>query len=271
MKNMHLTILGSGGAISTPRPFCDCAVCKKARKLGEPYRRNSSSLFIDDINTVIDCGEDIADSLNRRDVKKVDNLFITHWHPDHTFGLRTILEANFDFINNKAKKAINVYIPDKVFKTLKEKFPTIDYFLNIQKTGNLCLIKDGDEIKIKDVTISAIGYSGADSDTYAYLISQDEKKVLYAPCDTIDFVNYKNFKNLDLLINECGLFSTVSSELSFDDLMDRVRKIKPKKTILTHIEEPEINFYGEGYLKKVKEKYSDVNFNFAIDGMKINI
>ena len=85
-KNMELIILGSGGAIPTPRPFCQCIICKKARKLGEPYKRNSSSLFIQDINTVIDCGEDISDSLNRRDVKKIDNLFITHWHPDHTFG-----------------------------------------------------------------------------------------------------------------------------------------------------------------------------------------
>ena len=89
--SMKLTILGSGGAMPTPRPYCQCAICKKARKFGEPFKRNSSSIFINEINTVIDCGEDIADSLNRRNVKKVDNLFITHSHPDHTFGLRHLL------------------------------------------------------------------------------------------------------------------------------------------------------------------------------------
>ena len=49
--------------------------CKKARKLEEPYKRNGSSLFIKDINGVIDCGEDIGDSLNRRNIKQIDNLF----------------------------------------------------------------------------------------------------------------------------------------------------------------------------------------------------
>ena len=271
MDNISLTILGSGGAMPTPRPFCQCRVCEKARKIGAPYKRNSSSLFIDDIKTVIDCGEDIADSLNREGIKQVDNLFITHWHPDHTFGFRSILEANFDFRTNKAKRAINVYIPKKVFETLKQKFPVIDYLLNTQKTGKLYLIEDGEEIKIGNTTIVVVGHKGKDSDTYAYLIKKGGKKVLYAPCDTISFDNYKNFHNLDLLINECGLFSDVNSEISFDELMKRIKEINPKKTILTHIEEVEINIWGEEYLQKMKEKYSDIKFDFAGDGMKIKI
>ena len=169
-ENITLTILGSGGAMPTPRPFCQCKTCEKARKIGEPYKRNSCSLFVNDINTVIDCGEDIADSLNRRDIKQVDNLFITHWHPDHTFGFRPILEANFDFRANKPKKAINVYIPKKVFETLKQRFPAIDYLLNTQKTGNLHLIEDGEIVKIGNIIISVIGYKVINSDTYAYLI-----------------------------------------------------------------------------------------------------
>lgn len=271
MENLTLTILGSGGATPTPRPFCQCKICEKARKIGEPHKRNSCSLFINEINTVIDCGEDIADSLNRRDVRLVENLFITHWHPDHTFGLRSILEANFDFRVNKPKRAINVYIPKKIFETLKQKFPTIDYLLNTQKTGSLHLIEDGEVVGLRNILISVVGYKGKNSDTYAYLIQQGNKKVLYAPCDTISFDNYKNFHNLDLLINECGLFSNISTEISFDDLMKKIKEINPQKTILTHIEEVEINIWGEEYLQKMKEKYSDIKFDFASDGMKIEI
>lgn len=271
MENLTLTILGSSGAMPTPRPFCDCKTCEKARKEGEPYRRNSSSLLIDEIDTVIDCGEDIADSLNRRCVKKVENLFITHWHPDHTFGLRPILEANYDFRTEKPKRTVNVYIPKKVFETLEQKFPAIDYFLNSQKTGKLHLIEDGDRIKIGDITIGVVGYQGKDSDTYAYLIEKNDKKVLYAPCDTISFDNYKNFSDLDVLINECGLFSDVPTEISFEELMKRIREIKPKRSIMTHIEEVEINIWGEDYLQKMKEKYSDINLDFASDGMEIII
>ena len=268
---MKLTILGSGGAIPIPRPFCQCEICTKARKFGAPYKRNSSSLFIQDINTLIDCGEDIGNSLNKNSVENIDNLFITHWHPDHTFGLRSVLESNFNFKTNKADRTTNVYIPKKVFETLKKKFPVIEYYFDVQKTGILHLVEDEDKIEIGNFFITVVGYKGKESETYAFLIEKDNKKVLYASCDTIGFDNYKNYKNLDLLINECGLFSDISSEISFNDLMNRINEIKPKKTILTHIEELEVNKWGEKHFDKMKEEYSNINFEFAYDGMEIQV
>ncbi len=268
---MTITILGSGGATPTPRPFCQCDICKKARKFGEPFKRNSSSVFIKDINTIIDCGEDIGDSLNRRNIKDVDNLFITHWHPDHTFGLRHLLESYYNFRTNKAKKAINIYIPKRVFKTLKQKFPVIEYYINNQKTAVLRLINDGDKIKFGRIQVTVVGYKRINSDNYAYLIEKNNKRALYAPCDTIDFYDYKKFTGLDLLINECGLFSNSQTEINFADLMHRLKEMRPKKTLLTHIEETEINIWGEEYLQKMKNKYPDINFDFSYDGMQIEI
>jgi phosphoribosyl 1,2-cyclic phosphate phosphodiesterase len=268
---MKLIILGSGGAITTPQPCCQCKLCKKARKLGEPFKRNNSSLFLEDVNTLIDCGEDIADSLNRRDIKKINNLFITHWHPDHTFGMRNVLEPNLDFMTEKPRRVTNVYIPNTVYETLKKRFPVVEYYFNVQKTGILHLTEDGDEIKLGDYIIKVVGFKGKESDTYGYLIQNKNKSVLYTPCDTIRFDNYKNFIKLDLLINECGVFSNFPTEISFDTLMRRIREIKPKKTILTHIEEIEVSKFGERYLDKMKKQYSDVNFDYAFDGMKIII
>jgi len=268
---MELTILGSGGAMPTPRPFCQCAVCQKARVIGEPYRRNSCSLFVDDINTVIDCGEDIADSLNRRDIKRVDNLFITHWHPDHTFGFRPLLEANYDFRAHCAKHTINVYIPNKVYECLIQKLPSIEYLLNYQNTGKLHLLEDSDVVDFGDMTVTAVGYKGAQSDIYAYYLENCRKKVLYAACDTISFERYNEFADLDLLLNECGLFEDVGSEITIENLMNKVREIRPKKTLLTHIEEIELNVWGEGYLDVIRQRYADINFGFAIDGLKITV
>jgi len=268
---MELIILGSGGATPTPKPFCQCLACKKARKFGEPYKRNSSSLFIKDINAVIDCGEDIADSLNRRNIKTIDRLFITHWHPDHAFGLRPILQANFDFLKNKYEHPIDIYIPKKSYEILIEKFAAIDYFINVQKAGTLHLVDGGDKFKIGDVNVSVIGYKGKGSDTCAYLIEQNNKKALYSPCDTISFERYKDFQDLDVLITECGAFSYVPDEISFKDMIYRLREIKPKKTIITHIEEIELNTWGEKYFNDTKKQYPDIKFDYAYDGMKIKL
>ena len=268
---MKLTILGSGGATPTPRPFCQCAVCVKARKLGGSYQRNSSSLFIENSKTVIDCGEDIANSLNRANIKQVNNLLITHWHPDHTFGFRHILESNYDFRTGKAQKQINLYVPRKVFEILLQKHPTIEYQLHTQKTAVLHLIEDGDVLDFEGTKITVVGYKGQESETYAYLIEADGKRVLYAPCDTISFDRYINYVGLDLLINECGLFISLAGEISFNELISRVKEIQPKKTILTHIEEIEINAMGPSYLRKIKKKYKSLNLDFAYDGMIINV
>jgi len=53
--------------------------------------------------------------------------------------------------------------------------------------------------------------------------------------------------------------------------MQRVREIKPKKTLMTHIEEIEVNIWGEEHFQQMKKKYSDVNFDFVYDGMEINV
>jgi phosphoribosyl 1,2-cyclic phosphate phosphodiesterase len=268
---MKLLFLGTGGAMPTPRPFCQCETCKKARTIGAPYKRNSSSLFIKDINTVIDCGEDIASSLNRENIKKVENLFITHWHPDHTFGLRAIIEANFNFRTGKPNQVINLYVPKRVYIMLKEKYPSIDYFIYGQKTAKLHLIEDNQELKFKNITIIPIGFTGKNSETYGYLLKEKGKKILYSPCDTIGFKNYKNQKQLDLWISECGLFSKVSTEISFEEATRRIKEIKPKKVIFTHIEEIETNIWKEKHFLDQKKKYPDIVFEYAKDGQIVNI
>lgn len=54
-------------------------------------------------------------------------------------------------------------------------------------------------------------------------------------------------------------------------MIERIRLFKPKRTILTHVEEIEMNVWSWDYLKKMKEQYSDVNFDFAYDGMEIGL
>ncbi|HML03763.1 MAG TPA: hypothetical protein VK487_10410 [Candidatus Bathyarchaeia archaeon] len=113
-----------------------------------------------------------------------------------------------------------------------------------------------------NIEITAIGYKGEKSHTFAYLLEENSKRALYAPCDTIDF--QQKIFNLGLLINECGLFSfgKIREEISFPALMERIKTLKPKRTILTHIEEIVIKAWGWNYLEKMKNKYKDINFDF---------
>jgi len=268
---VKLIFLGTGGAISTPRLFCNCSVCSKARKMGEPYRRNNSSIFIKEIETLIDCGEDISDSLNRRNIYNVNNVFITHWHPDHTFGLRSICEANYDFRKQIARKVINIYIPLVVYRDLKKNYPIIEYYVKKQKTAKLILIKEGREIKINRIGIVPIRHNNQDN-TFSYLLKYNSKNILYSPCDTKNFINMSRIKEyLNILITENGVFEEHKTEITLPELIKRLEYLLPKRTIITHIEEIDLNLKGNDYLDKLKKRYKYLNIDFAFDGMEINV
>lgn len=269
---MKFKILGSGGAMPVPRPFCQCKLCTLARE-NNKYKRNSCSAFIEDINTLIDCPEDIGDSLNRENIKQVDNLFITHWHPDHTFGLRVILEAIYNFLDRKVEHLINIYIGKKVYKTLEKNFPAIKYYVNTLNVAKINFIEDGDKIRFKDIFLSIVGYNGKKSDWYAFLFEKNGKKLLYSPCDTLHFNKYSKFKDMDIWVTECGIFShdKVKTELSFPDLIKRLKELRPKQTFLVHIEEIELNRWSTQFLDELKQKYRAVNFEFTYDGRVIQL
>ena len=266
---MQLIILGSGGAIPVPRPFCQCGVCKKARKgVGV---RNHCSAFLSEANFLFDCGEDIKESLNRENIKRIDALFLTHWHPDHTFGLREVLEAHYDFRHKKANRTITLYVSRKVFSQLKEHFPAIDYYVG-KKLAKVKFLEHGQSVKAKGAKVTAIGFTGKSADTFGFLIETKRTRLFFAPCDTIQLKEKFIPKKLDTLVHELGLFSwkLIKSELSFPDMIKRVERLKPKKTVLVHIEEVELRNYGR-QVKQIEGKHKNLKLKLAFDGMKIGL
>lgn len=95
---MKAIVLGSGGCTPIPRPGCTCPVCEEARHKGIPFARGGPSFFLENINALFDTPEDILHQLNRERIQKVDYIFYTHWHPDHTMGMRVVEQMYMDFL-----------------------------------------------------------------------------------------------------------------------------------------------------------------------------
>ena len=62
---MKLKIVGSGGMFPIPNPFCRCPICEEARLKRGRYQRLGPSLYIEDIQMLIDTPEDIAIACER--------------------------------------------------------------------------------------------------------------------------------------------------------------------------------------------------------------
>jgi len=267
---MEFIILGSGGATPIPRPLCQCSICRRARKgIG---KRNHCSAFLTKANFLFDCGEDIKESLNRENIKRIDTLFLTHWHPDHSFGLREVLEANYDFRREKAARVITIYIARRVFDQLKHNFPAILHWVKDKKLARIKFLEHGQRVKAKGATITAIGFTGKNASTYGFLI-EAKKRLFYAPCDTIQLRERFIPKNIDILVHELGIFSygLLKTEISFPDMIKRIERINPEKAILTHIEEVELKAHGEYKLKEIERKYKQLHLKIAFDGLRIRI
>ena len=85
---MKFTVIGSGGCVALPKPLCKCKICKEARAKGKPYSRFGCSLFLEDLNLLVDTPEDIVHALNEADIKQVDSVLFSHMDPDHVLGMR---------------------------------------------------------------------------------------------------------------------------------------------------------------------------------------
>ena len=81
---MRVTILGSGGGLGIPNPFCRCANCQAARAAGGRSLRNAPAVLIND-DLLIDCGPDVINSVRQSGLllTNLRTLVITHRHSDH--------------------------------------------------------------------------------------------------------------------------------------------------------------------------------------------
>lgn len=57
---MKFKVIGSGVCVCLPKPLCYCKICTEARIKGRLYSRFGCSLFLEDINLLIDTPEDIV-------------------------------------------------------------------------------------------------------------------------------------------------------------------------------------------------------------------
>jgi phosphoribosyl 1,2-cyclic phosphate phosphodiesterase len=291
-KLMKLTILGSGGATTIPRPGCQCRVCQEARTKGIPYSRSGPSLFISDANVLFDTPEAISDQLNRERIKRVDHVFYTHWHPDHTLGLRIIERMNKFWLAALVKqelpwKQVNIYGLTEVIDDLKairnKQGSFFDYYekLNLIKMVRL---ENNKPLKIKSLKITPIKVETISRETSTvFTVQTKKKKIVYGPCDRKPFPKNPRLDSPDLLIIG-GVYpegplkngflipedNVLRQELfSMPETLTLIDNIKPKRTLIVHIEEE----WGKSFddYKKLEQKYAQYNLEFAYDGMKIQL
>jgi phosphoribosyl 1,2-cyclic phosphate phosphodiesterase len=282
---MNLSFLGSGGSVAIPRPFCSCITCTKARVNGVPWARTGPSLFVANEEILFDTPEEIRFQIEREKIQNIRSVFYTHWHPDHTQGMRIFEHIQYTQSDEsrKTKKPIGVYLPERAMADFAENCKYLFYY---QKCNYIELSQLADRVpmRIGTLNITPIDFRRADRVRYGYLLEEGSKRVMYAPCSVFQAVLDSFWLKLDLLIIELGWLNDsliTRSEIprsnfrfdhiSFNENIELIKKINPKSTILTHVEGTR-HHIRDGDLDFLKEKIDDfpeLRLDIAYDGMMI--
>ena len=248
---MRIEFLGTGGAITTPRPGCRCRICVEARKAGVPYSRSGPAIFIHGPDLLIDTPEEIKDQLNRAGIVNINAGIYSHWHPDHTMGRRVWESLNFDGRNwPPSGGSTDVYLPEQVaadFETwlgLAEHFA----FMNDQGYTRTHTIQDGDSIRLNDVHVTP--FRLAADYVYAFIIEENNRRVLIAPDELVgwqppDFVRYVDLAILPMGVVEHDPLTgdrkvapdhpLLKIEATFAETLEMVRRVGARENDLdTH-------------------------------------
>ncbi|MBN1679151.1 MAG: hypothetical protein JW966_02585 [Anaerolineae bacterium] len=284
---MQIEFLGSGGAVTTPRPHCTCPVCAEARIKGIPYSRSGPGVFVHGPNVLIDTAEEIKAQLNRSQVTHIDACFYSHWHPDHVMGMRVWETRNADFGHWPANHACtDIYLPQQVAVDFHNFLGAWNQFEFMQRHGwvKVHVLNDGDVVTVNGTPIRP--FRVAQDYVYAFVFEGEGQRVLIAPDELYQWDPPDDVHGMDMVVLPMGITEfhpltgerlideahpVLNAEATFRQTLGMVRKLAAKRVIMTHLEEISGMNYDDYIRLEFKLRQDGYNITFAYDTLVVSI
>jgi phosphoribosyl 1,2-cyclic phosphate phosphodiesterase len=284
---VRIEILGSGGAVTIPRPGCQCRVCAEARAKGVPYSRTGPSLFVHGPDVLIDTPEEIKEQLNRSRVGAIAGCLYSHWHPDHVMGRRVWETRNLGGRRwPPRRERTPIYLPAQVAADFKTWLGSWEHFDYMARFGVVEIVElaDGQAIELGGVTIRP--FRLAEEYVYAFLLEGDGKRVLIAPDELFGWEPGDELGRLDLAVVPMGIAEIhpltgqrqvaaehpiLRVEATLEQTLEIVRKLGAARVVLTHVEEPDDLSYDDLLVLERRLQAQGRPIVFAHDTMLLDV
>ena len=256
--SLKFTILGCGYSLGVPRIDGYFGSCDPMNK--KNYRTRCSAIITSKKRSIlIDTSPDIKTQLYKNKIKNIDNVFYTHEHADQTHGIN---DLRFFYLKNRHR--ISVFADKKTKKYLlssfKYCFKNVSEYPPILKINNLKKLHVFNDFNEK-IHIKSIPVQHGKIKSICYIINN---KCAYASdVSKIYKKDLKYFKNLKYFIVDCLRYEKHYSHFNLNEVLNLIKIIKPKKTLLT-------NLNNEMDYAKLK-KTLPYNVMPAYDGLTLSI
>jgi phosphoribosyl 1,2-cyclic phosphate phosphodiesterase len=287
---VHVEILGSGGAATTPRPGCRCRVCAEAREKGGRFARTGPSIFVHGPNILFDTPEESKLQLERAAIGEIAACFYSHWHPDHTMGRRVWETRNGDFRTwpREAKRPLvtDVYLPEQVAADFRVWLGGMAHLEFMRDRGWIRIheLRDGETVEIGGVTVRP--FRLAEDYVYAFELTDGASRLLVAMDELNGWVPPPAATGCDLAVLPMGicefdLFTgerlihedhpVLVYEATFAETLEIVAGLDARQVVLSHVEEMDCISYDDLLRVEQRLQAEGRNVRFAWDGMAIDV
>jgi phosphoribosyl 1,2-cyclic phosphate phosphodiesterase len=285
---LTVRVLGSGASEGIPAFLCNCPICARAgRRRGREIRLNACA-YVESCSgkgILIDMPPSVKAAWDRHklDHNRLLAVLLSHYHSDHTHGLRYLLEAIADNGYQSAHR-VDLYLPaDAMVKAVQRLYPDRDFsdgswdgrFFSLHPTAAYRPLSLG-PFEVTPLETNHLkrnrGDGSLEGETFGYLFRDaDGKRLAYLLDAQVDMpeATYKALggKPLDCLIFECS-FARLDPPYRHTDLAGIVavqRRLKPRLMVASHISHRAL---GHRELQKALRPHG---IRVAFDGMLLRL
>jgi len=231
---MKVTILGCGGSGGVPLLGNHWGACDP---MNPKNRRRRVSVLVQqgDINIILDTSPDFRAQMLDAGVRHLNAILYTHDHADHTQGIDDVRFLKSKHHNKDG--LIPAYGAEGTLRTLTRRF---DYVFTQSMSGSGQLYKPflkavpmAGPCEIGGLLVTPYDQDhGFGEATTGFRIGG---MAYSTDCVGLPKASVEKLRGLDLFIVDCLRFEPHQTHAHFDMALSWVERLKPKRTILTHM------------------------------------
>ena len=284
---MDLQFLGTGGSQPIPLPTCDCELCREARRENAPYTRYGYSIYLHDIAGLIDASEFAPINLSRWGIPRVESLFLTHWHADHSYGVRALgmrdppERDGETFLDAKRRTAPTLVTTRAVYDRACESLGLLEQYVEQLEIVD-CHFVDEEPFEQAGIRVEPLPYPLTEDgprEATGFLFRAADTTLAVVADDARYFDESQLPDDLDAAVFECGSFThgpdgeriadedVLPDDLAHEEVVEMVERADPERAFLSHIGHQYRRSYDD--FRALEAAYDRIRF--AHDGLRVDL